>query len=36
MKGFCQNNRENPFMFRDAMLKLPLAETLPYAKLNAK
>jgi transposase-like protein len=27
------NNRENPFMFRDAMLKLLLAETLPYAKL---
>ena len=27
---FC---RENPFMFRDAMLKLLLAETLPYAKL---
>ena len=29
------NNRENPFMFRDAMLKLLLAETLPYAKLIA-
>jgi len=27
------NNRDNPFMFRDAMLKLLLAETLPYAKL---
>jgi transposase-like protein len=27
------NNRENPFMFRDAMLKLLLAETLPYTKL---
>jgi transposase-like protein len=27
------NNRENPFMFRDAMLKLLLAETLPYARL---
>jgi transposase-like protein len=27
------NNRENPFMFRDAMLKLLLAEILPYAKL---
>ena len=27
------NNRENPHMFRDAMLKLLLAETLPYAKL---
>jgi transposase-like protein len=27
------NNRENPFMFRDAMLKLIVAETLPYAKL---
>ncbi len=26
-------NRENPYMFRDAMLKLLLAETLPYAKL---
>jgi len=29
------NNRENPFMFRDAMLKLIVAETLPYAKLIA-
>ncbi len=29
------NNRENPYMFRDAMLKLLLAETLPYAKLIA-
>jgi transposase-like protein len=29
------NNRENPFMFRDAMLKLLLAETLPYARLIA-
>jgi hypothetical protein len=28
---FC---RENPYMFRDAMLKLLLAETLPYAKLT--
>jgi hypothetical protein len=27
---FC---RENPYMFRDAMLKMLLAETLPYAKL---
>lgn len=27
------DNRENPFMFGDAMLKLPLAESLPYAKL---
>jgi hypothetical protein len=27
------DNRENPFTFRDAMLKLLLAETLPYAKL---
>lgn len=27
------NNRENPYMFRDAMLKLLLAETLPYKKL---
>jgi hypothetical protein len=27
-------NRENPYMFRDAMLKLVVvAETLPYAKL---
>jgi hypothetical protein len=26
---------ENPYMFRDAMLKLLLAETLPYAKLIA-
>jgi hypothetical protein len=30
---FRHNNRENPYMFRDAMLKLLLAETLPYAKL---
>jgi transposase-like protein len=29
------NNRENPFKFRDAMFKLLLAETLPYAKLRA-
>jgi hypothetical protein len=29
------DNRENPYMFRDAMLKLLLAETLPYAKLIA-
>jgi len=27
------NNRENPYMFRDAMLKLVVAENLPYAKL---
>ena len=27
------NNRENPYMFRDAMLKLIVAETLPYVKL---
>jgi hypothetical protein len=25
--------RENPYMFRDAMLKLIVTETLPYAKL---
>jgi transposase-like protein len=30
------NNRENPFMFRDAVLKLLLAETLPYAKLTSE
>ncbi len=30
---FRYNNRENPYMFRDAMLKLLLAETLPYARL---
>jgi transposase-like protein len=30
------NNRENPYMFRDAMLKLIVAETLPYAKLIAE
>jgi len=29
------NNRENPYMFRDAMRKLLVAETLPYAKLIA-
>jgi transposase-like protein len=28
------NNRENPHMFRDAMLKLIVAENLPYAKLT--
>jgi transposase-like protein len=27
------NNRENPFMFRDAMLKLVVADNLPYARL---
>jgi transposase-like protein len=30
---FRYNNRENPYMFRDAMLKMLLAETLPYARL---
>lgn len=30
---FRYNNRENPYMFRDAMLKLLLTETLPYANL---
>lgn len=30
------NSRENPYMFRDAMLKLLLAETLPYKKLIAE
>jgi transposase-like protein len=30
------NNRENPYMFRDAMLKLIVAQTLPYAKLIAE
>lgn len=28
-------NRENPYMFWDAMLKLLVAETLPYEKLTA-
>ena len=28
------NNRENPYMFRDAMLKLVVADNLPYAKLT--
>jgi transposase-like protein len=32
---FRYNNRENPYMFRDAMLKLVVAETLPYTKLIA-
>ncbi len=27
------NNRENPYMFRDAMLKMLVVETLPYKKL---
>ena len=30
---FRHNNRENPYMLRDAMLKLLPAETLPYKKL---
>lgn len=34
-REFRFNNRENPYMFRDAMLKLLLAETLPYKKLIA-
>ena len=29
------NNRENPYMFRDAMLKLVVADNLPYANLTA-
>jgi transposase-like protein len=29
------NNRENPYMFRDAMLKLVVADNLPYEKLIA-
>lgn len=29
------NNRENPFLFRDAMLKLVVADNLPYTKLIA-
>ncbi len=29
------NNRENPHMFRDAMCKLLVANSLPYAKLIA-
>lgn len=29
------NNRENPYMFRDAMLKMLVADTLPYKKLIA-
>ncbi len=29
------NNRENPYMFRDAMLKMLVAETLPYERLIA-
>lgn len=33
ISGFRYNNRENPYMFRNAMLKWLLAETLPYAKL---
>jgi transposase-like protein len=32
---FRYNNRENPHMFRDALCKLLVAETLPYAKLTA-
>jgi transposase-like protein len=30
------NNRETPYMFRDALCKLLLADTLPYAKLIAE
>jgi hypothetical protein len=33
--GFSFDNRENPYMFRNAMLKLLLGETLPYKKLIA-
>jgi len=29
---FRLNNRENPYMFRDAMFKLVMADNLPYAK----
>jgi hypothetical protein len=32
---FTFNNRESPYMFRDAILKQQLAQTLPYAKLIA-
>ena len=30
-----ERGKKEPYMFRDAMLKLLLAETLPYAKLIA-
>jgi transposase-like protein len=30
---FRYNNRENPYLFRDALCKLLVAETLPYARL---
>jgi hypothetical protein len=33
IRDYRVNNRENPFMFRDARPKLLLAEALPYAKL---
>jgi len=30
------NNRENPYLFRDAMLKMLVADALPYKKLIAE
>jgi len=30
---FRHNNGENPYVFRDTILKMLLAKTLPYAKL---
>jgi len=33
IRDYRSNNRENPYMFRGAMLKLLMAETLPYVKL---
>jgi hypothetical protein len=33
---FHYNNREKPYVFRDAMLESLLTETLPYAKLSAE
>lgn len=34
--AFRWNNRENPFLFRDTLLRLVEADTLTYAELTAK
>jgi hypothetical protein len=33
--AFRFNNRENPYLFRDTILRLLQAESLPYSKLTA-
>ena len=34
--AFRFNNRENPFLFRDTLIKLVRSENLPYAELIAE